>query len=120
MSYATRALLCLSACLLLGISPVSAEEKTLEKLTLKPGEKKTFTIKATSPAMVGFNTELEIADLKKCKHSCVALSAPALGSDFTIASAVGTSIEVPAKDGQIAFIVENVEAFPIPVEIFTK
>ena len=92
-----------------------AEAKPLDKVTLKPGEEKIFSIPSTVPVKVGFTTELEMEQMQKCAHHGIQLSAPALG-DMQTASPLGTSIEVPAKDGQVTFVLKNMEAFPISLE----
>lgn len=97
------------------LTHAQAEQKPLGKVTLKPGEEKTYTISSTTPVKVGFSTDLEIAQMQSCKHSGIQLSAPELG-EMTMASPLGTSIEVPAKNGQVTFMLKNMEAFPIPVQ----
>ncbi len=98
------------------IQMANAEQKPIDKLTLKPGEEKSFSVPSSEPVRVGFTTELPIEQMKNCKHNGIQLTAPALGSELSLASPLGTSIEVPAKNGQVTFMLKNMESFPIPLQ----
>ena len=96
-----------------------AQEISLGKFTLAPGEKRTITIESKSPVKVGFTNESTAEQIKSCKKTCIGISVA--GDPFSEAAAsVGTTIEVKTSGGKAEVVFENREAFPIPISVFRK
>jgi len=102
--------------LMLGSSTAIAAT-TIEKITLKPGESKTFLIEAQAKMKIGFTPTLTSEQAKKCKNSCIKISQP---GGTSMASKYGATIGMEPKNGKIEVALENVETFPIEVELFHK
>jgi hypothetical protein len=95
----------------------SAEDKVIEKVTLKPGEKKEFSIPSTAEAKLGYMTELSIDQMKSCKNGGIVMTSPTLGQDFSVSSSMGTAVAIKPEGGAIKFALQNAETFPIPLEV---
>jgi hypothetical protein len=96
-----------------------AAEISLGKYTLAPGEKKTVTLDATGETTVGFTNMGSIEDAKKCKKTCIRMSVP--GNPFLdAAAAIGTSMKIKPTNGKIEVLFENLEAFPISIDVFRE
>lgn len=107
----------LFACLYAGTA--LAAETSLGKYTLAPGEKKTVTLEATGETTVGFTNMGSIEDAKKCKKTCIRMSVP--GNPFLdAAAAIGTSMKIKPTNGKIEVLFENLEAFPISIDVFRE
>ena len=96
-----------------------AAETSLGKHTLAPGEKKTVSLDATGETTVGFTNLGSIEDAKKCRKTCIRMNVP--GDPFLdAAAAVGTSMKIKPANGKIVVQFENLEAFPISIDIFRE
>jgi len=96
-----------------------AQEISLGKFTLAPGEKRTITIESKTPVKVGFTNESTAEQIKSCKKTCIGISVT--GDPFSEAAAsVGTTIEVKTSGGKANVVFENREAFPIPISVYRK
>lgn len=96
-----------------------AAETSLGKYTLAPGEKKTVTLDAAGETTVGFTNMGSIEDAKRCKKTCIRMSVP--GNPFLdAAAAVGTSMKIKPTSGKIEVVFENLEAFPISIDVFRE
>lgn len=101
------------------ISAFAASHQSLSKFTLAPGEKKTIEVKSEKPTKVGFDNDLSMELAKSCKHSCVKMT-PDKDSGYEMASAFGGAQELKPVKGNIQVVFENVETFPIPVEVYKE
>jgi hypothetical protein len=97
----------------------AANQKTLGKFTLAPGEKKTVSVSATTETKVGFTSEISIEQAQKCEHMCVKMWVVGK-EDMSMASAMGGSLGATPTKGKIEVVFENVEKFPIPIETFRE
>lgn len=96
-----------------------AQEVSLGKFTLAPGEKRTITIESKTPVKVGFINDSTPEQIKSCKKTCIGISV--VGDPFSVAAAsVGTTIDVKLAGGKADIVFENREAFPIPISVFRK
>ena len=112
-------LLTLSALVAVHISSNAfAEEKSLGKFTLKPGEKHTVTVTSNATTKIGFSNDLQVKQMMDCKNGCIKMTVP--GSDIEFSSAAGGALPVPSKNGKVEVVFENVEAFDIPISTFQK
>ena len=106
-----------SISLLLCASLAAAEPKSVGKFTLAPGEKKTVTLDAKSETKVGLTNEGSIDDAKKCRKKCIRMNVP--GNQFLDATAaIGTSMKIEPTNGKIQVVFENLEAFPISIDVY--
>lgn len=100
-------------------SVVFAGTDTLEVVTLQPQEKKTISIDSTTKVKLGWqHTETESDTASKCENMCVMMTKK--GSESGVASMYGMSIGIEPIDGIVSATFENVEDFPIEIEIFKK
>jgi hypothetical protein len=107
----------LAISLALGFSNTMAEtETTIEKMTLKSGETKEFSINATSPMMIGFKHNMTSKQARKCMHNCIKMS----HGGNSVAYMMGGSMQMQPKDGKIEGSLKNVETFPIEVELIKE
>ncbi len=90
---------------------------TIDKITLKPGESKSFSLEAQSKMKVGFTPNLTSDQAQQCKHNCIEISQV---GGTSMASMYGATIGMEPKDGKIDVSLKNVETFPIEVELFHK
>ena len=90
---------------------------TIEKLTLKPGESKSFSIEAESKMKIGFKPNLSMEEARKCENNCIEISQV---GGTTMASMFGATLGMTPKNGKIELALKNVEKFPIEVELFQK
>ena len=96
-----------------------AASTSLGKFTLAPGEKKTVVLDAKTETKVGFTNEGSIDDAKRCRKMCIRMSVP--GNIFLDATAaVGTSMKIAPTNGKIQVLFENLEAFPISIDVFRE
>ena len=108
-----------SISLLLYVSLAVADSKSIGKFTLAPGEKKTVILDATNETKVGFTKEGSIDDAKRCQRKCIRMSVP--GNQFLDATAaIGTSMKIAPTNGKIQVLFENLEAFPISIDVFRE
>jgi len=97
----------------------SGEEVVLEVVTLQPKEKKRVSVDSTEKIKLGWNhTETEKGTASRCKKMCVMMTKQ--GSETGMASMHGMSMGIMPVDGKVAATLENVEDFPIEIEIFRK
>lgn len=106
---------CLAVFVVIGPTAALAEKTTIDKVTLKPDETKTYTIEATTKTKVGYTPNSEQA--KKCQKNCIEISQT---GGVTVASKYGATIGMKPKDGKIEWTLKNLEAFPIEVEVYRK
>ena len=92
-----------------------AAETTIEKVTLKPGEVKNYSLEATEKVKVGFKPILSSG--QSCENNCIEISQV---GGTSMASKFGGAIGMKPTDGKIELSLENVEKFPIEVELFRK
>ena len=102
---------------LLGPAVALAENTVIEKLILKPGEAKKYSIPAQAKMKIGFTPLLSHEQRRKCKNNCIEISQT---GGITMASLLGATIGMKPKNGKIDFMLKNVESFPIEVELFHK
>lgn len=96
-----------------------AEIEVLETVTLQPSEKKEISVAATEKIKLGWNhTETEKGTASKCQHMCVMMTKE--GSANGMASMHGMSMGILPVGGKATATLENVEDFPIEIEIFKK
>lgn len=114
-----RALAIPISVLLLCAPPALAAPTPLGKYTLGPGQKQTVTLEATGESTVGFTNLGSIEDAKRCKKTCIRMNVP--GNPFLdAAAAVGTSMKIKPTNGKIEVQFENLEAFPISIDVFRE
>jgi len=102
---------------ILGSAVAIADNTLIEKLTLKPGEVKKFSIPAQAKMKIGFTPLLSHEESKKCKNNCIEISQT---GGTSMASLYGGTVGMKPKNGKIDFMLKNVESFPIEVELFHK
>jgi len=102
---------------LMSFSSVATAATTIEKLTLEPGESKSFTIEADVKTKIGFTPLLSNEESKKCENNCIEISQV---GGVTMASLFGATIGMTPKNGKIELALKNLEKFPIEVELFQK
>jgi len=102
---------------MLGSAVAFAENTVIEKLTLKPGEVKKFSIPAQTKMKIGFTPLLSHEESRKCKNNCIEISQ---AGGAAMASLYGGTVGMKPKNGKIDFMLKNVESFPIEVELFHK
>src|SRR5262249_6220052 len=108
-----------SLCTALGAGTALAAQTSLGKYTLAPGEKKTVSLDAAGETTVGFTNLGSIEDAKKCRKTCIRMNVP--GDPFLdAAAAVGTSMKLKPANGKIVVQFENLEAFPISIDVFRE
>ncbi|MDH3686268.1 MAG: hypothetical protein OEP95_08575 [Myxococcales bacterium] len=91
----------------------------LETVTLQPHEKKEISVAASKKIKLGWNhTETEPGTASRCQKMCVMMTKQ--GSANGVASTHGMSMGIAPVGGKAAATLENVEDFPIEIEIFTK
>ena len=96
-----------------------AEQTSLGKYTLAPGEKKTVSIDTKEELKVGFTNELPMQEAMNCKKMCIRMSV--VGNKFLDATAaIGTSMQAAPIEGKIQLVFENLEEFPIPIDVYRK
>lgn len=97
----------------------SGEVEILETTTLQPKEKKVVSVESAEKIRLGWNhTETEKGTASKCQRMCVMMTKQ--GSANGVASMHGMSMGIMPIDGKVAATLENVEDFPIEIEIFKK
>ena len=96
-----------------------AQQTSLGKFTLGPGEKRLVIVESKTPFNAGFTNESTAEQIKSCKRICIQMSVA--GDQFSmVAASVGTSIDVKPVNGKVEIIFENLEAFPIPISVFRR
>ena len=96
-----------------------AAQTSLGRYTLAPGEKKMVTLEATDQTKVGFTNEGSIEEAKRCRKTCIRMNVP--GNMFLdAAAAMGTTMQIRPTNGKIEVQFENLEAFPITIEVFRE
>ena len=114
-----RSALIVSFCMMLCAGAAVAAETSLGKYTLAPGEKKIVSLDAAGETTVGFTNLGSIEDAKKCRKTCIRMSVP--GNPFLdAAAAVGTSMKIKPANGKIEVVFENLEAFPIFIDVYRE
>lgn len=108
------------ALLVAGLATAAAgETKILETVTLQPGEKKVVSVDSTDKIKLGWNhTETVPGVASRCEKMCVMMTKQ--GSATGIASMHGATMGILPIGGKVSATFENVEAFPIEIEIFEK
>ena len=115
----TRLACTASIALLLIAASAFAASTSIGKYTLAPGDKVSVVVEAASDTTVGFLNEGSVDEAKKCKKTCIRMSVP--GSPFQdAAAAIGTSMKITPTDGKIRVLFENLEAFPISIDVFRE
>lgn len=95
------------------------ERRVLEVVTLQPGEKREVSVDSTTKRKLGWShTETDPDLASRCKNMCVRMTKA--GSEAGVASMHGMAMGIMPIDGKVAATLENVEAFPIEIEIFEK
>ena len=94
-----------------------AGQTSIGTFTLAPGEKKTVRLEAKNETTVGFTNEGSVDDAKRCQHMCIRMNVP--GNQFLDATAsMGTSMKITPTDGHLQAVFENLETFPISIDVF--
>ena len=115
----TRLLLTASIALLFHAGSALSASTSIDKFTLAPGEKKMVTIDAKTETRVGFANEGSIDDAKRCRKTCIRMSVP--GNPFLdAAAAIGTTMSITPTNDKIQVLFENLEAFPIAIDVFRE
>ena len=105
--------------LLLIAAPALAASTSIGKYTLAPGDKVSVALDATTDTTVGFMNQGSIEDAKRCKKTCIRMTVP--GNPFQdAAAAIGTSMKIKPTNGKIQVQFENMEAFPISIDVFRE
>ena len=105
--------------LLLTPSVAFGATEVLEVVTLQPKEKKVISVDSTEKIKLGWDhTETEKGTASRCQHMCVMMTKA--GSANGVASMHGMSMGILPIDGKVSATLENVEEFPIEIEIFKK
>ena len=113
--YALAALITFLLC----ASSAIADSKSLGKFTLAPGEKKTVTLDAKDETKVGFTNQGTVDDAKRCRKTCIRMHVP--GNPYLdAAAAIGTTMRIAPTNGKIQVEFENLEAFPIAIDVFRE
>jgi hypothetical protein len=108
-----------SILLLLSAATAFGAETSIGKYTLAPGQKVSVVVDATSATTVGFTNQGSIEEAKKCKKTCIRMNVP--GDPFQdAAAAIGTSMKIKPTNGRIQVQFENLEAFPISIDVFRE
>ena len=96
-----------------------AEDTSLGKFTLAPGEKRTITVESNAPFKAGFKNESSAEQIQSCKKTCIGMNV--VGDPFSeVAASVGTTITVKPVNGKADIVFVNREAFPIPISVFRQ
>jgi len=96
-----------------------AENEILETVTLQPHEKMEISVAASEKIKLGWDhTDTEPGTASKCQKMCVMMTKQ--GSANGMASMHGMSMGILPVDGKASATLENVEDFPIEIEIFKK
>jgi hypothetical protein len=106
-------------CILTLMLPTVAFGETviLETVTLQPHEKKEISVAASKRIKLGWNhTETEPGTASRCQKMCVMMTKQ--GSANGVASTHGMAMGIPPIDGKASATLENLEEFPIEIEIF--
>jgi hypothetical protein len=91
----------------------------LGKYTLEAGEKTMVTVEAKTDTTIGFTNLGGVDEAKKCRKTCIRMNVPDdLFQDA--AAAIGTSMKISPKNGKIEVQFQNLEAFPIAIEVFRE
>lgn len=97
----------------------AGETLILETVTLQPHEKKEVSVESTQKIRLGWNhTNTEKDTASRCQKMCVMMTTQ--GSTSGVASMHGMSMGIVPIDGKVSATLENVEDFPIEIEIFKK
>ena len=108
-----------SIALLILTATAFAASTSIAKYTLAPGEKVSVVVDATSDTTVGFTNQGSIEDAKRCRKTCIRMNVP--GDPFQdAAAAIGTSMKIKPTNGKIQVQFENLEAFPISIDVFRE
>ena len=110
----------IAAFLLSGVVTASlAEETSIGKFTLAAGEKRTLIVESTTPFKAGYTNESTAEQIKSCKKMCIRMNV--VGDPFSVVTAsVGTTIDVKPARGKAEIVFENLEVFPISINVFRK
>lgn len=105
------------ALLALGLaSAAAAEKEVLETVTLQPQEMKEVSIASTVKVKLGWDHADDTASAK-CKNNCVNMARPG-GTEM--ASALGGAMGIMPLDGVVTATFQNLEDFPIEIQIYRK
>ena len=102
--------------LLVPSAPAAAEKEIVETVTLQPQEKKEVSIASTVKVRLGWDHTDDSAS-SKCKKNCVNMVRPG-GTEM--ASALGGAMGVMPADGKATVTFQNLEDFPIEIQIYRK
>ncbi|MFO1436539.1 MAG: hypothetical protein U1F34_09420 [Gammaproteobacteria bacterium] len=97
---------------------IKAEDFAASKFTLASGEKKSFHVTTDNVVKVSYTTGLSMDQMKSCKNMGIRIHV--VDDQFLDASSpVGTGFTLKPVDGKVSVDVEfeNLESFPIPVEL---
>ena len=98
---------------------VLADSISLGKYTLAPGEKKAVVVDTKNEITVGFTNLGSVDEAKQCRKMCIHMTV--LGNQFLDASAaIGTTMKIAPTKGKIQVQFENLEAFPISIDVFRE
>lgn len=95
----------------------SAEQRTIESLSLGKEESRSFIIQSDFPVKVGFLTSLSMSEAKKCRKGGIHISTPGL-RELDVSSCTGTEVELKPNQGKVEFTLMNREKFPIGISVF--
>ena len=105
--------------LLLYAAVAVAASAPLGQYTLEPGESTMVNVEATSATTIGFTNLGGVDEARKCRKTCIRMNVP--GDPFQdAAAAIGTSMKITPKNGRVEVRFENLEAFPISIEVFRE
>lgn len=95
------------------------EKEVLEVVTLQPKEKKEVTVDSTEKQKLGWShTDAGGNTASKCQHMCVMMTKQ--GAASGVASMHGMTMGIVPTNGKISATFENLEDFPIEIEVFQK
>jgi hypothetical protein len=95
----------------------AGEEEIIETITLQPKQKREVSVASAEKVKLGWK-HTDGSAASKCKKMCVMMTKQ--GAVDGMASMHGMSIGIVPIDGKVSATLENVEEFPIEIEIFTK
>ncbi len=90
--------------------------KTRKTVELAPRSKRQFSFQTASSTTISFNTDLDFKTKERCKKNGIAMTwIGGNGEGERVTGNAGGHIKVVPNEGEVRFVVENLEMFPIKV-----